>query len=157
MKGLFASTFQSKFSMSLWCMKSDPWLKHLLWSNLPAVAMVAAVSVFGATELKASWALAPCSLERHGGRGYESYRLTAQNGGTGVDEVSADDLERYVSVYKAMQRDRSLTIDQAVKFQGLTVKQFRDLENRVQRDDVALDQARSELQAAAQRETGRAE
>jgi hypothetical protein len=65
-------------------------------------------------------------------------------------EVSANEIEKYVSVYKAMQRNRSLTIEQAAAAQGLTLEQFRQLENRVQRDDAALQQARDELQAAAQ-------
>ena len=69
---------------------------------------------------------------------------------TDENEVSTDDIEKYVSVYKAMQRDRTLTIDHAAAAQGLTIEQFRQLENRVQRDDVALQQARDELQAAAQ-------
>jgi hypothetical protein len=65
-------------------------------------------------------------------------------------EVSANEIEKYVSVYKAMQRNRSLTVEQAAAAQGLTLEQFRQLENRVQRDDAALQQARDELQAAAQ-------
>jgi hypothetical protein len=66
------------------------------------------------------------------------------------NEVSADEIEKYVSVYKAMQRNRSLTVNQAAAAQGLTLEQFRQLENRVQRDDAAMQQARDELQAAAQ-------
>jgi len=73
----------------------------------------------------------------------------AQNGDSGENEVSTNDVEKYVSVYKAMQRNRSLTIDQAAAAQGMTTMQFRQLEDRVQRDDAALQQARDELQAAA--------
>lgn len=72
-----------------------------------------------------------------------------QNDETDQNEVSTDEIQKYVSVYKAMQRNRSLTVDQAAAAQGLTTKQFRELENRVQRDDAALQQARDELQAAA--------
>src|SRR5215472_1303867 len=48
------------------------------------------------------------------------------------NEVSTDEVEKYVSVYKAMQRNRSLTVDQAAAAQGLTLEQFRKLEDRVQ-------------------------
>jgi hypothetical protein len=65
------------------------------------------------------------------------------------NEVSTEEVEKYVSVYKAMQRNRSLTVDQAAAAKGLTLEQFRHLEDRVQRDDAALQQARDELQAAA--------
>ncbi len=75
--------------------------------------------------------------------------MLTQNDDADENEVSTDQIEKYVSVYKAMQRNRSLTVDQAAAKQGLTVEQFRKLENRVQRDDAALQQARDELQAAA--------
>jgi hypothetical protein len=77
--------------------------------------------------------------------------VVGQNDDADENEVSTDEVEKYVSVYKAMQRNRSLTVDQAAAAQGLTIEQFRQLENRVQRDDAALQQARDELQAAAQR------
>jgi hypothetical protein len=77
-------------------------------------------------------------------------RIIAQEGETDENEVSTDEVEKYVSVYKAMQRNRSMTVDQAAAAQGLSTKQFRELENRVQRDDAALQQVRDELQAAAQ-------
>jgi hypothetical protein len=76
--------------------------------------------------------------------------LLSQDDDADENEVSTDEVEKYVSVYKAMQRNRSLTVDQAAAAQGLTLEQFRQLENRVQRDDAALQQARDELQAAAQ-------
>jgi DNA-directed RNA polymerase sigma subunit (sigma70/sigma32) len=76
--------------------------------------------------------------------------IVAQDDNEDEDEVSTDEIEKYVSVYKAMQRNRSLTADQAAAAQGLTIEQFRQLENRVQRDDAALQQVREELQAAAQ-------
>lgn len=76
--------------------------------------------------------------------------IIGQNDDAGENEVPTDEIEKYVSVYKAMQRNRTLTVDQAAAAQGLTIEQFRQLENRMQRDDAALQQARDELQAAAQ-------
>jgi hypothetical protein len=76
-------------------------------------------------------------------------RVIVQAEDTDENEVSTDEVDKYVAVYKAMQRNRSLTVDQAASAQGLTTRQFRELENRVQRDEAALQQARDELQAAA--------
>src|SRR6516162_7888177 len=73
------------------------------------------------------------------------HNLLAQGDDNGDDvEVSPGDVEKYVAVYQAMQRDRSLTIEQAVTQQGLTLQAFRTLESRVERDDAALQRARDE-------------
>ncbi len=80
--------------------------------------------------------------------------LMTQEADSDENEVSTQDVEKYVSVYKAMQRNRNMTIDQATAAQGLTTRQFRELENRVQRDDAALQQARDELQTAARKGSG---
>jgi len=74
----------------------------------------------------------------------------SQNDQADEQEVSTEEIEKYVSVYKAMQRNRRLTVLQAAAQQGLTLQQFRALESRVERDDAAVEQAREELQAAAQ-------
>ncbi len=77
-------------------------------------------------------------------------RLIAQDDNDSDEiEVPPGDIEKYVAVYKAMQRDRTLTVDQAATQNGLTLQTFRDLESRVERDDAALQRARDELQAAA--------
>jgi hypothetical protein len=76
-------------------------------------------------------------------------QVIGQDDESDENEVSTDDIEKYVSVYKAMQRKRTLTVDQAAAAQGLTTEQFRQLENRIERDDAALQQARDELEAAA--------
>jgi hypothetical protein len=65
------------------------------------------------------------------------------------NEVPAASIGKYVSVYKAMQRDRRLTVEQAAAQEGLTMQEFRNLEGRVERSDTAREQARQELQAAA--------
>ena len=65
-------------------------------------------------------------------------------------EVPPDQVEKYVSVYTDMQRNRGLTIDAAAAKEGLTMAQFRDLEQKIERDDLAREHVRAELQAAAQ-------
>jgi len=63
-------------------------------------------------------------------------------------EVSPAQLEKYVAVYKAMQRDRSLSVEAAAAQNGMTLDAFRALESQVQRDEAALQRAREELQTA---------
>jgi len=122
---------------------------HYLWRKLVSSVLVLAVALgvstsraenFSTTHTQPLW-----SQWRICGR----LRVIAQDDALDENEVSSEDIEKYVSVYKAMQRDRSLNIDQAAAAQGLTTRQFRQLENRVQRDEAALQQARDELQAAA--------
>jgi hypothetical protein len=64
-------------------------------------------------------------------------------------EVPSDQVEKYVAVYKDMQRDRNLTVETAAAKEGLTVAEFRDLEDKISRDDAAREHVRTELQAAA--------
>ena len=63
--------------------------------------------------------------------------------------VSPDQLEKYVAVYGAMQRDRGLTVESAAAKESLTLNQFRELEQKIERNDLAREQVRRELQAAA--------
>jgi len=124
-------------------------IRYLLHENLMPVVVAAAIA------LLASWTpAADCSAFSGQPSHYQSDTarlppVLSQNDNDDENEVSSDDIKKYVSVYKAMQRNRSLTVDQAAAAQGLTLGQFRQLENRVQRDDAALQQARDELQAAA--------
>ena len=48
-----------------------------------------------------------------------------------------------------MQHDRSLTVESAAAKESLSINQFRQLEQKIERDDVAREHVRTELQAAA--------
>jgi hypothetical protein len=61
--------------------------------------------------------------------------------------VSPDQIAKYVAVYRAMQRNHSITVEQAAASQGLTVGAFRDLEQRIESDDISRDDARRALAA----------
>jgi len=80
--------------------------------------------------------------------------ITQDEQSAGDTEVPSAQVEKYVAVYKAMQRDRTLTASQAAAKQGMTLQEFRNLESRIQRDDSALQHARDELQSAAKASTG---
>jgi hypothetical protein len=62
--------------------------------------------------------------------------------------VPPDQVEKYIAVYKDMQRDRSLTVAAAAAKEGFTVAEFRELEQKIERDEDARDHVRTELQGA---------
>lgn len=64
--------------------------------------------------------------------------------------VSSSEVKKYVAVYKAMQHGHRLTAEQAAATQGLTLEAFRDLEQRIERNDLARQQARRALAEGAQ-------
>ena len=66
------------------------------------------------------------------------------------EQVPPDEIKKYVAVYIAMQRDHNLTVEQAAAAQGLTVAAFRELEQRIEHNEVARDQARQALVKGAQ-------
>lgn len=65
-------------------------------------------------------------------------------------EMPPEQVEKYVNVYKAMQRDRSLTVDQAAARQGLSLEAFRAIEAKVERNDLVRERVRQALRQTAQ-------
>jgi hypothetical protein len=63
-------------------------------------------------------------------------------------DVPTSQVDKYISVYEAMQKDRNLTVDQAAPQQGLTVQQFRALENKIEADDTLRERVRKALRHA---------
>ncbi len=63
-------------------------------------------------------------------------------------DVPTSQVDKYISVYEAMQKDHNLTIEQAASKQGLTVAQFRQLEGRIERDDTLRERVRKALRHA---------
>ena len=64
-------------------------------------------------------------------------------------DVPTSQVDKYISVYESMQKDHNLTVDQAASKQGLTVAQFRDLENKIEADDTLRERVRKALRHAA--------
>ena len=63
--------------------------------------------------------------------------------------ASPDEIQKYVAVYRAMQRNHSITVEQAAATQGMSLAAFRDLEQRIENDDLARDDARRALAGEA--------
>ena len=84
-------------------------------------------------------------------------RLAAQSAAPVAQDQSDDDdkdvptsqVDKYISVYEAMQKDHGLTVEQAASKQGLTVAQFRDLEGRIEQNDTLRERVRKALRHAA--------
>jgi hypothetical protein len=82
------------------------------------------------------------------------FRLAQDEDDSGDSNIAPSDLEKYVAIYRDMQKDRSLTVEQAVAKEGLSLAAFRDLEQKVERDDAAREHVRDELEQSAAQASG---
>ena len=65
------------------------------------------------------------------------------------NDVAPQDVDKYIKVYKAMQQDRNLTVEQATAQQGISVPQFRSLEDKIERNDALREHVRDALKPQA--------
>jgi hypothetical protein len=72
-----------------------------------------------------------------------------EDGADDDKDVPTSQVDKYISVYEAMQKDHNLTVEQAASKQGLTVAQFRSLENKIENDDTLRERVRKALRHAA--------
>jgi len=77
--------------------------------------------------------------------------LIAQDdeGSSDEDNVPSDQVDKYIAVYSAMQKNHSLSVEQAASKQGLTVDQFRTLEDKIERNPVVHERVLDALKASA--------
>ena len=64
-------------------------------------------------------------------------------------EVAPAQVDKYININLAMQKDHNLTVEQAASKQGMTVAQFRTLEEKIERDDTLRERVRTALRKAA--------
>jgi len=67
------------------------------------------------------------------------------------DTVTESEFQTYLRVLEAMQADPKLSIDDAVGGEHIALDKFRELEQRVQRNDGLIDRARHSLREKAER------
>ncbi|HTR61625.1 MAG TPA: hypothetical protein VMH37_07950 [Candidatus Binataceae bacterium] len=65
------------------------------------------------------------------------------------NDVAPQDVDKYIKVYQAMQHDRNLTVEQATAQQGITVSQFRTMEDKIERNDALREHVRDALKPKA--------
>jgi hypothetical protein len=66
------------------------------------------------------------------------------------DTVTESEFQTYLRVLEAMQVNRSMSIDEAVEAEHLPLAKFRELEQRVQRNEALVDRARHVLREQAE-------
>ena len=64
-------------------------------------------------------------------------------------EIPPNQVDKYINVQVAMQKDHNLTVEQAASKQGMTLTQFRSLEGKIERDDTLRERVRKALRHAA--------
>jgi len=65
--------------------------------------------------------------------------------------VTESEFQTYLRVLEAMQANHALPIEDAVAAEHIPLLDFRDLEQRIQRNDVLIDRARTILRERAER------
>ena len=101
-----------------------------------AVAALATISPVGALVMRTSGRIAALRL--------------AQDDDTGSDtEIPPDQVQKYIAVYKDMQHDRSLSVEQAAGKEGMSISEFRGLEQKIERDEPTREHVRDELESEA--------
>jgi hypothetical protein len=59
--------------------------------------------------------------------------------------VTESEIELYIEVYKAMQSNHALTIEEALKPHGVSLEKFRASERRIQKEQRYVDRVRKAL------------
>ncbi len=101
-----------------------------------AIILIAVAALFAVVGVKAGWFGNAAGISQE-----------AQDEPDDQDSLPSKQIEQYVAVYRAMQRDHSLTVEQACSREGLTVSAFRDIESKIERNDQIRNRVRTELQA----------
>jgi hypothetical protein len=65
------------------------------------------------------------------------------------DAVPTDQVDKYIAAYSAMQKNHSLTAEQAASKQGLTLDEFRTLEDKIERNPVVHQRVLDALKASS--------
>jgi hypothetical protein len=65
------------------------------------------------------------------------------------EAIPTDQVDKYIAVYSAMQKNHGLSVEQAASKQGLTVDQFRGLEDKIERNPVVHERVLDALKASS--------
>ena len=72
----------------------------------------------------------------------------AEDGTPDEDAVPTAQVDKYIAVYAAMQKNHGLSVEQAAAKQGLTVDQFRTLEDKIERNPIVHQRVLDALKAS---------
>ena len=65
--------------------------------------------------------------------------------------IPVEQTDKYIAVYSAMQRDHSLTVEQAAAQQGLSVSEFRAIEDKIERNPMVHQRVLDALRNASKK------
>ena len=71
-------------------------------------------------------------------------------------QVKEAEVQLYIDVYTEMQKDHGLVLAKALESRGLSVEQFRNIEQKVQRQPRLVDRVRKSLAEAVMARSGNA-
>ncbi len=135
---------------------SGPISGNRLGAKIAAAAMLCcAVAILSARASAAPDTARDSSCQSHRDRQIEiaiapATRLAQAESDDDSDdkEIPPSQVDKYINVQVAMQKDHSLTVEQAASKQGMTVAQFRTLEGKIERDDTLRERVRTALRKA---------
>ena len=78
---------------------------------------------------------------------YRAIELAQDDAPEDDTAIPGDQVDKYIAVYSAMQKDHSLSVDSAASKQGLTVAQFRALEDKIEQNPVIHQRVLDSLKA----------
>jgi hypothetical protein len=126
-----------------------------LFAGMRAGAATAVIAIIcaavGVLPVSRAWS-APTGQRQHLGLQLAAEQAVPASASESDDDdkdVPTSQVNKYISVYEAMQKDHNLTVEQAASKQGLTVAQFRQLENKIESDDTLRERVRKALRHAA--------
>src|SRR5215475_85518 len=125
-----------------------PSIRNSLWLSLSFAPAVSLIGV-GASSASAS---SPRSQVQPGTSLTTFLTETAQEEEDlpgDENEVPPQDVEKYIKVYKAMQQNKTLTVEQATAQQGISVSAFRSLEDKIERNDALREHVRDSLKPSS--------
>jgi len=76
-------------------------------------------------------------------------QIAQDEGVADEDAVPTDQVDKYIAVYSAMQKNHSLSVADAASKQGLTVDQFRTLEDKIGRNPIVHQRVLDALKASS--------
>jgi hypothetical protein len=65
------------------------------------------------------------------------------------EAIPTEQVDKYIAVYSAMQKNHSLGVEQAASKQGLTVDEFRTLEDKIEQNPIVHQRVLDALKASS--------
>jgi len=119
-----------------------------MFSYLAMIAIVAAAFLLPAPAIAAS--IADSRACPGPAKSLHAPILAQDDDDSGDEEpIPTDQVDKYIAVYSAMQKNHGLSVEQAASKQGLSVDEFRTLEDKIEQNPVVHQRVLDALKASA--------